>query len=86
MCSTDFFLNVSVYYFVLTCRMVHLDLYLPNWFSCLGTKSFSIFFSFLLNYFLCRDRWNGDVTPTLDVALLCSSRAGSDLGRESGLV
>ena len=24
--------------------------------------------------------------PTLDAALLCSSRAGSDLGRESGLV
>ena len=23
--------------------------------------------------------------PTLDAALLCSSRAGSDLGRESGL-
>ena len=26
------------------------------------------------------------MTPTLDMALLCSSRAGSDLGRESGLV
>ena len=26
------------------------------------------------------------MTPTLDAALLCSSRAGSDLGRESGLV
>ena len=24
--------------------------------------------------------------PTLDMALLCSSRAGTDLGRESGLV
>ena len=24
--------------------------------------------------------------PTLDAALLCSSRVGSDLGRESGLV
>ena len=26
------------------------------------------------------------MTPTLDSALLCSSRAGSDLGRVSGLV
>ena len=41
---------------------------------------------FLQNCFLCRDCWNGDVMPTLDAALLCSSRAGSDLGRESGLV
>ena len=28
--------------------------------------------------FLCQDRWNGDMTPTLNVALLCSSKAGSD--------
>ena len=40
----------------------------------------------LRNCLLCWDCWNGDVTPTLDSALLCSSRAGSDLGRESGLV
>ena len=26
------------------------------------------------------------MTPTLDTALLCSSRTGSDLGHESGLV
>ena len=26
------------------------------------------------------------MTPTLDAALLCSSRAGSDLGRESGVL
>ena len=38
---------------------------------------------FLRNCFLCWDHWNGDVTPTLDVALLCGSRAGYDLGRES---
>ena len=25
--------------------------------------------------------WNGDMMPTLGAALLCSSRAGSDLGR-----
>ena len=36
--------------------------------------------------FLCWDRGNGDVPPTLDATLLCSSRAGSDLGLESGLV
>ena len=30
---------------------------------------------------LCWDRWNGTVMPTLDAALLCSSREGSDLGR-----
>ena len=38
------------------------------------------------NCFLCWDRWNGDLMPTLDAALLCRSRAGSNLGRESGLV
>ena len=42
--------------------------------------------AFLGNCFLCWDRWNGDVMPTLDAALLCSSRAGLDPGRESGLV
>ena len=42
--------------------------------------------TFLRNFFLCWDRWNGDVTPTLDAALLCSSRAGADLGCDSGLV
>ena len=31
-------------------------------------------------------RWNGDVMPTLDAALLCSSRAGSNLGRVSGFI
>ena len=38
------------------------------------------------NCFLCQDCWNGDVMPTFDAALLCSSRAGADLGQESGLV
>ena len=41
-----------------------------------------------LNYhacFLCWDHWHGDRTPTLDAALICSFRAGSDLGGESGL-
>ena len=47
-------------------------------------SNFYIFFSSLLrNCFLCWDRWNGEVT--FDAALLCSSRAGSDLVRESGL-
>ena len=46
-----------------------------------------IFVSVLLqNCFMCRDQCNGDMRPTLDVALLCSSRAGSDLGCESRLV
>ena len=40
--------------------------------------------AFLRNCFLCWDCWNGDVMPTLDVALLYSSRAGSDLGCVSG--
>ena len=48
--------------------------------------SFLLLTAFLQNCFLCWDRWNGDVRPTLDMALLCSSRAGSDLGHESGLV
>ena len=39
----------------------------------------------LRNCFLCWDRWNGDMMPTLDAAQLCSSRVGSDLGHESGL-
>ena len=30
--------------------------------------------------------WNADMTCTIDAALLSSSRAGADLGRESGLV
>ena len=36
--------------------------------------------AFFRNFFLCWDRWNGDVTPTLDGTLMWSSRAGSDLG------
>ena len=40
----------------------------------------------LQNCFLCWDRWNGDVRPTLDAALLCSSRVVADLGCESRLV
>ena len=49
--------------------------------SNLGYQLALFLSSFLRNSFLCWDRWNGDVTPTLDAALLCSSRAGSDLGR-----
>ena len=40
----------------------------------------------LRNCFLCWDGWKVDVMPTLDAALLCSSRAGFDLGCESGVV
>ena len=48
--------------------------------------NFTFFLSALLrSCFLCWDRWNGEVTPTNDAALLCSSRVGFDLGRESGL-
>ena len=35
--------------------------------------------AFFRNCFLCWDRWNGDLMPTLKAALLCSSRAGYDL-------
>ena len=38
------------------------------------------------NFFILlpvRDRWIGDVTPTLNSAVVCSSRAGSDLGRDT---
>ena len=46
-----------------------------------------IFLSALLrNCFLHYDCWNGDARPTLDAALLCSSRADSDLGCVFGLV
>ena len=45
-----------------------------------------VFFIRFWNCFLCQDRWNGYMTPTFSAALLCSSRAGSDLGCESGLV
>ena len=45
-----------------------------------------IFLSALVwNCFLCWDWWNSDTTATLDAALLCSSRAGSNLGCKSGL-
>ena len=43
-------------------------------------------YTFLRYFILSRDCWNGDVTSTLDAALLCSSRASADLCRESGLV
>ena len=36
--------------------------------------------AFLQNCFLCWDRGNSDVPPTLDAALQCSSRAGFVLG------
>ena len=45
-----------------------------------------LFFIILRNCFLCCDCWNSDVMPTLDAALLCSSRVGSDLGLKSRLV
>ena len=46
-----------------------------------------VFLSALLwNCFLCWDRGNGAVPPTLNAARWCSFRAGSDLGLESGLV
>ena len=38
---------------------------------------------FIFYCFLCWDRWNGTVMPTLDVAKLSSSRAGTDLGQLS---
>ena len=38
---------------------------------------FILLSAFLRNCFLCWDRWSGDVMPTIDTALLCSSRAGS---------
>ena len=47
---------------------------------------FLLLSAFLRNCFLCWDHWNGDVMPTLDAALLGSSRVGSDLGRESRMV
>ena len=57
------------------------------WSSILkSSQQFFLLSAFLLNCFLCWDPCNNDLTPTLDVALLCSSRAGSDLGRESRLV
>ena len=39
--------------------------------------------AFLRDYSLCWDRWKQYMTPTLDAALLISSRAGADLGRTS---
>ena len=40
--------------------------------------------AFLRNCFLCWDCWYSDMTHALEAALLCSYRAGTDLGRESG--
>ena len=55
---------------------------LPIWWMLrnLLPNPFHIFSAYLWNCFLCWDCWNGDVTPTLDTALLFSSKAGSDLG------
>ena len=54
-----------------------------------GTEKFPLFFfklsALLQNCFLSWDRWNDNVTPTLDAALLCNSRVGSNLGHETGL-
>ena len=46
--------------------------FLPTTYSLnLLTSLILVFLSpFLWNYFLCWDRWNGDVTPTLGAALL----------------
>ena len=50
-------------------------------FACPQQGNHRLFFSaFLQNCFLCWDSWNGDMMPTLDAALLCSSKTGSDLG------
>ena len=51
-----------------------------------GIQIIFLLSAFLRNCFLCWDHWNGDVMPILDAALLCSSRADTDLGHESGLV
>ena len=56
-------------------------IFLHNLLSHTAEHRVIIFLSALLwNCYQCWDRWNGDVTPTLDVALLCSSNVGSDLG------
>ena len=39
----------------------------------------------LRDYSLCWDSWKPYMTPTLDAALLISSRAGADLGRTSDI-
>ena len=58
---------------------------LTNWFNRNNIDNTSIFFSIwpppeLLPVLGLLERY---MTPTLDVALLCSSRAGSDLGQTS---
>ena len=45
------------------------------------TSHFFLGSDLLQNFFLCWDRWNGEVMPTLYAALLYSSRVGSDLSR-----
>ena len=66
-----------------------------NFFYFFSPKNFDLWSYFMQlvflsafprNYFLCWDHGNGDVPPTLGVAPLNSSRAGSDLGLESGFV
>ena len=57
---------------------------LQHTFRCGGSYYFCI--RLPPDLFLCWDRGNGDVPPELDTTLLCSSRVGSYLGLESGLV
>ena len=59
------------------------SLYLEN---ILRTITGFLLSALFQNYFLCWDHGNGAVPPTLDAALLSSSRAGSGLGLEYRLV
>ena len=68
----------------------YLSIFLFFYFSFLISFFLSLILSFCLtflsvflpNSFLCWDHWNGDMMTMIDAALLCSSRAGSDLGHE----
>ena len=67
-------------------RKSMLSCFKKSFYNLIITLSGLFLSALLRNCFLCWDHGNGDVPPTFGAALLCSSRAGSDLGLESGLV
>ena len=72
------------YLWILLIRVVA-ELLSSNLYLALWHMFFYVFFlsALLRDCSLCWDYWNGMMTPTLEAALLSSSRAGADLGRMS---
>ena len=72
-------LKVEFFQVVLQLQLIYIkELLTWDMLRILTCPYFNLLFlsAFLRNCFLCWDRWNGDMIPTLNVALLCRSRVG----------